>query len=126
MNKFLVQNKTILVSSDKETFNLTYSSDEPISGFKPYAEGYDNPPQLIWSEGTLGVAALLKVVGRQEQAQLYIDEMIKLQNCNNSTGGVLYTTETRASLPYEFHTWESVVGCAWLYLTLIDEDVLFT
>lgn len=125
MNKFSLQNKTILVSSEKETFNLTYSSDESISGFKPYADGYDNPPQLIWSEGTLGVAALLKAVGRQEQAQLYIDEMIKLQNCNNSTGGVLYTTETRASLPYEFHTWESVVGCAWLYLTLIDEDVLF-
>ena len=127
LNHFSVENGSILVSSDKETYNLTYSLNdgESVSGFMPYYLGYDNPPTLIWSEGTLGAVALFKVLGRNELANKYIDEMIKLQNCNGSTGGLIYTTETRASLPYEFHVWESVVGCCWLYLLLQGDDVLF-
>lgn len=125
--KFLVENKSILVSSDKETYNLKYSLPEGTlcSGFKPYSDGYENNPELIWTEGTLGVIALLKKLNMTEQYTKYIDEMIKLQNCNSSTGGLIYTTETRSSIPWEFHVWESVVSSAWLYLVLTDEDVLF-
>lgn len=126
LEKFLVENTTIVTSSEKENYNLKYSLDEGVlvSGFKPYADGYDNNPSLVWTEGTLGVVSLLKALNRNEEAKKYLDEMIKLQNCNSSTGGLIYTTETRSSYPWEFHVWESVVSSAWLYLVLSDEDVL--
>lgn len=34
-------------------------------------------------------------------------------------------TETYASLPWEFHVWESVVSSSWLYLLIKNPDVLF-
>ena len=47
------------------------------------------------------------------------------KNCEGCTGGVIYVTETYASLPWEFHVWESVVSSAWLYLIINNPDVLF-
>lgn len=41
------------------------------------------------------------------------------------TDGKAYVTETYASLPWEFHVWESVVSSAWLYLIINNPDVLF-
>ena len=47
-----------------------------------------------------------------------MDECIKMQNVPNGSGGVLYVTGTYASLPWEFHVWESVVSSAWMYLLI--------
>lgn len=126
-NHYLLENKTILKSKTRENYNMTYylNEDETVAGFKPYSLGYDNPPQLVWTEGTLGMVALLLAVGRRSEAFYYIDETIKLQECNGSTGGVIYTTETWASMPWEFHVWESVVSSCWLYIALSDFNVLF-
>ena len=65
------------------------------------------------------------ILGNTEDAKKYVDECIALQDCNGSTGGVLYATETYASLPWEFHAWESLVSSAWLYLIINIPDVLF-
>lgn len=64
-------------------------------------------------------------VGEEKEAKKYVDECIALQNCEGCTGGVIYVTETYASLPWEFHVWESVVSSAWLYLIINNPDVLF-
>lgn len=124
---FKVDNVGITQSSDKEYYNKTYSlpSGVTASGFKPYHIGYNNPPVLLWTEGTLGAVALFKGLGMETEATKYIDEMIKLQECNNSTGGLIYTNATYASIPWEFHVWESVVSSAWLYLVLTDASILF-
>ena len=79
----------------------------------------------MWSEGTLGYVCLLYAVGEREKADYYLDEMIRLQHCDGSSGGVLYVTETWASLPWEFHVWESVVSSAWLYIIIKDPNALF-
>ena len=55
----------------------------------------------------------------------YLKETLKMKNCIGSTGGVVYTSETRASIPWEFHVWESVVSSAWLYILLNDATALF-
>ena len=72
-----------------------------------------------------GYAALCLALGRYSEAKVYVDEMIKLQNCTNGTGGVLYATATYAMLPWEFHVWESVASSAWLYLVINNPGVLF-
>ncbi len=124
---FGVTGKRIVESPDKETFNMTYSlpADVTVDGFKPYADGYEDPPALVWTEGTLGSIALFRALSDTDTAEAYLSDMVTLQEAIGSTGGVIYTTETRASIPWEFHVWESAVSSAWLYLLLGEEDVLF-
>ncbi len=54
-----------------------------------------------------------------------MDEIIKMQNCDGSTGGVIYVTATYGELSWEFHVWESVVSSSWLYLLINNPAVLF-
>ena len=121
---YVTTDKSIVVSSEKEHYNTRYSGTT-VSGVKPYAAGYNDPPDIVWSEGTLGYVSLLRALGDHEKANYYLNETMKLQYCENSTGGILYVTETWASLPWEFHAWESVVSSAWLYILLKDPNALF-
>ena len=121
---YATSGKSVTVSQDAEHYNTRYSG-VTVDGVKPYADGYIDPPDIVWSEGTLGYISLLNAVGEREKADYYLGEMVKLQNCRGSTGGVIYVTETWASLPWEFHVWESVVSSAWLYIILKEPNALF-
>ena len=125
---YLTEEKQIVKSSDQEHYNQSYSDSRSFTGFKPYSDrtsDYAGAPDIIWTEGTLGYASLALVLGEEAEAKKYVDECIALQNCSGSTGGVIYVTETYASLPWEFHVWESVVSSSWLYLVIKNPDVLF-
>ena len=125
---YLTTDKEIVMSSETDYYNMTYSSDGTFSGFKPYSDrtaDYAGAPDIVWTEGTLGYAALALMLGRADEAKFYVDECIRLQECNGSSGGVIYTTATYGTLPWEFHVWESVVSSAWLYLIINNPDVLF-
>ena len=125
---YLVTDKTIVQSAEKDYYNQRYSSSETFEGFKPYSDrtaDYEGAPEIVWSEGTLGYACLALILGNEAEAKKYVDECIKLQNCNRSTGGVLYSSATFGMMPWEFHTWESVVSSAWLYLIINNHAVLF-
>lgn len=121
---YVVTNKSILTSTEKEHYNTRYGG-RTVDGVKPYDLGYDSPPSLVWTEGTLGYVALLKAIGDNKRANYLLNETMKLQYCSGSSGGVIYTTETWASLPWEFHVWESIVSSAWLYILLKDTNALF-
>lgn len=121
---YVTTEKSIVVSEEDEHYNTRYSG-ATVDGVKPYAEGYNNPPDIVWSEGTLGYICLLKAIGENDKANYYLNEMMKLQYCNNGSGGIVYVTETWASLPWEFHTWESLVSSAWLYILLKEPNALF-
>ncbi len=125
---YLTKNKKIIQSSKKDYYNTAYSDSGTFSGFKPYSDktaDYEGAPDLVWTEGTLGYSLLAYVLGDMDEAKKYVDECIKLQNCDGSTGGVIYTTATYGMLPWEFHVWESVVSSSWLYLMINNPDVLF-
>lgn len=128
LNEYMIANAPLVTSSAKNYYNMLYTSSDTFDGFKPYSDrtaDYAGAPEIVWSEGTLGYAALCLMLGNTDEAKKYVDEMIKLQNCDNCTGGVLYTTATYAMMPWEFHTWESVVSATWLYLIINNPDVLF-
>ncbi|WP_125764113.1 hypothetical protein [Levilactobacillus mulengensis] len=125
---FSVNDALVTERSEQDHFNETYSSTSPIAGFKPYSDrdgGYSGSPEIVWTEGTLGYIALCKKLGNTAEADKYLSGLEGLQNLANSTGGIIYATETYASLPWEFHTWESVVSSSWLYLTLNDVEAVF-
>ena len=125
---YLTKNKKIIQSSKKDYYNTAYSDSGTFSGFKPYSDktaDYEGAPDLVWTEGTLGYSLLAYVLGDMDEAKKYVDECIKLQNCDGSTGGMIYNTATYGMLPWEFHVWESVVSSSWLYLMINNPDVLF-
>lgn len=125
---YLTKDKKIIQSREKDYYNTAYSDDETFSGFKPYSDktaDYKGAPDIVWTEGTLGYSTLAYVLGNMDEAKKYVDECIRLQNCDGSTGGVIYTTATYGMLPWEFHVWESVVSSSWLYLVINNPDVLF-
>lgn len=125
---YLTKNKSIIQSTEKDYYNTTYSGEETFNGFKPYSDktpDYAGAPDIVWTEGTLGYAALALLIGNTKEAKTYVDECIRLQECDGSSGGVIYTTATYGMLPWEFHVWESVVSSAWLYLIINNVDVLF-
>ena len=127
-NEYLVTEATIIKSDTPEHYNQTYSLEGTTEGFKPYSNrggGYEGAPELVWTEGTLGYVALCLALGQTEEAKRFLDATIDLQNCVNSPGGVIYTTKTYSSLPWEFHVWPSVVSSAWLYLLIQNPDCLF-
>lgn len=125
---YLTTGKRIIQSSNKDYYNEMYSSNKTFAGFKPYSDrttDYKGAPDIVWTEGTLGYALLAIILGNVEEAKRFVDECIELQNCDGSTGGVIYTTATYGMLPWEFHVWESVVSSSWLYLIINNPDVLF-
>lgn len=123
----------VLKSSEKLHYNMTYELLERVHGHMPYSDitpDYAGCPRLVWTEGTLGAIALLLKLGRIDEANYYIDEMIKLLNIgvgikHNGNGGLVYTTQTYADLPWEFHVWESVVSTSWLYILLKDPNAIW-
>lgn len=125
---YLTKDKKIIQSREKDYYNTAYSDNETFSGFKPYSDkttDYKGAPDIVWTEGTLGYSTLAYVLGNMDEAKKYVDECIRLQNCDGSTGGVIYTTATYGMLPWEFHVWESVVSSSWMYLVINNPDVLF-
>lgn len=125
---YLTTGRKIVQSTEMNHYNTVYSSSVSFSGFKPYSDktpDYDGAPDIVWTEGTLGYAALALVLGEESEAKEYVDQCIALQDCDGSTGGVIYVTETYGELPWEFHVWESVVSSSWLFLIIRNPDVLF-
>ena len=58
----------------------------------PYSDktaDYKGAPDTVWTEGTLGYSTLAYVLGNMDEAKKYVDECIRLQNCDGSTGGVI-------------------------------------
>ena len=58
---FTVGGRSIVKSSDPASFNQTYDSTGPFSGYRPYAEGAG--PDVIWAEGTAQARFVLKALG---------------------------------------------------------------
>jgi hypothetical protein len=109
---FHLDGKAISQSSDPESYNQTYSSPGPISGFQPYLSGPEYPfaPATAWPEGTWGAILLKKRLGYNIHDD--VASMERLQNAD-PRGGFVQVTEGRRSLPYEFHVWPAVAGTAW-------------
>jgi hypothetical protein len=130
-NNFLVLDKVIEQSTVPDNYNQTYSlpSGVFVDGFKPYKNigGYSGYPDFVWTEGTLGYVYLCMLLDQNTEAKKYMDEVIKLQECNASGGrsvkGVVYASHTYGKLG--FRVWESVVSSAWLYLLVNNAGVIF-
>jgi hypothetical protein len=100
-------------------------------GYKPYFDEllYEDPDinslfypdvpdknwkdsQMIWTEGSLGVAMAYLKLGKNEAADDLVKMMVDLQD---KEGGLPYATE---NLRYQFSDNSSVAGTAWLIMVI--------
>ena len=122
--QFRVNNTSIDISLYPDSYNLSYSSPGPISGYRPYleGEGYEGAPAVVWAEGTWGAILLKERLGLEVGADL---ESMSLIQEADPRGGFVQVTEGRRPLPYEFHVWPAVAGTAWAAIVLGDDSVLW-
>jgi len=128
-SNYLVTGETIVSP------NYSLPSGVTVKGFKPYkntSNGYSGmPDNLVWSEGTLGYVYLCALLGGttlNNEAITYMDEILKLQNCTGSIGGVIHSTRAvtvGSGDDWDSKVWESVCPSAWLYLIINNPGVLF-
>ncbi len=84
-----------------------------ISGYQP-----DVSTNLVWSEGSLGVAKAYQRAGDQAKHDEIVNEIWKMQGPN---GGILYACPPVT----DFSDWESVAGIAWMVILQSDQQAAF-
>lgn len=118
-SNFLVSGKTIAKSTNPDTFNDTYSSSGPFTGYRPYA-GASDAPDLIWMEGTLQAKLALLLLGRSTSA---LDSSIsKWRSVAGKSVAPLMANRTLTNRFNEYHVWPVSAAASWQLLTSYDVD----
>jgi uncharacterized repeat protein (TIGR01451 family) len=84
-----------------------------ISGYKP-----DVNTNLVWSEGSLGVAMAYQRADNQAKHDEIVTEIWKMQGPN---GGIVYACPKATDFP----DWESTPGTAWMVMLQSDQQAAF-
>ncbi|TVT29292.1 hypothetical protein FO441_03135 [Salinicoccus cyprini] len=117
IDQFEVNNASMSLSSDPQSYNMSYQTSSVLSGYKPYGDGYSGAPNVIWTEGTWGVINLFMRQGKD--VSHLVESMFAMQNADPE-GGLVYTNQGYAPLPYKLHVWPSAAGTAWQYITMMN------
>ncbi|GAB3070490.1 hypothetical protein ACFOU0_09090 [Salinicoccus sesuvii] len=117
LDRFEVNNASMRLSGDANSYNMSYQTSAPLFGYKPYGAGYPGAPDVVWTEGTWGVINLFMRQGKDTSH--LVNSMFAMQNADPE-GGLAYTNQGYAPLPYKLHVWPAVASTAWQYITLMD------
>ncbi|MEM7532294.1 MAG: DUF4832 domain-containing protein [Chloroflexota bacterium] len=103
---------TFLEANYPVTHTCTFEHvDYTVSGYKPYGDniGGNTQVDLVWSEGSLGVAMAYQRVGDTAKRNAILANMDKMRDADD---GIAYSCPPIPEK--EWHDWESVAGTAWL------------
>jgi len=124
---FGVKNRKIQKSSNVRKYNMTWSSSEFFTGFKPYNS--NKVPDVIWFEGNAQVRAATAATGRSVKD---LDQQSKKWRDVTAKGGSaapLQSNETvtdiNPDIDVEYHVWPAAAGAAWWILAANDPQFLF-
>ncbi len=112
---FAVSGRSITLSSDPSTYNMTYAAAGPFSGLEPYVGA--NAPSVLWPEGTAEV--LLAAADLAEPTTALDQELNAFAGVTAATGGALLesdSTVTNVDYGVEYHVWPALAPTAWLLL----------
>ena len=112
---FAVSGRSITLSSDPSTYNMTYAAAGPFSGLTPYVGA--NAPGVLWPEGTAEVRLAAADLGQPTAA--LDQELAAFGNVTTASGGAMLeadSTVTNANYGVEYHVWPALAPTAWLLL----------
>lgn len=110
---FAVSGRSIVLSSNPATFNLTYAAKGPLSGFRPYLGA--NAPSVLWSEGSAEMLLAEATVG---QATAPLSQALNAIAQITNGQGPLQADQTLTNTVYgvQYHVWPATAAGAWLML----------
>jgi len=112
---FSVSNRSVNISSDPSTYNMTYSASGPFSGYAPYAGA--GAPDVLWAEGSGEM--------RQAEAALGLDTSTLDKSIANwaaitkgKSQGPLQADQSvnDEAFGVEYHVWPASTAAAWTVL----------
>jgi hypothetical protein len=113
----LMTGRSIARSSDPATYNETYQSAGPFTGYRPYA-GVSSP-NVLWMEGTLEIRFSRALLGLVVST---LDTSIARWEALTAPAGPLQTDATVTGHIYnEYHVWPAAAAGAW---ALLDQSAL--
>jgi hypothetical protein len=112
--KFALSDRSVTTSKDPATYNMSYSSPGPFSGYAPYVG--DGAPDVRWAEGSGEMRLAQAALGQDTRA---LDESIATWALINKGAGSLQADRTVNSESYgvEYHVWPASTAAAWTVLS---------
>jgi hypothetical protein len=116
-----ITNRSVVKSADPSTYNETYASPGPFSGYHPYAD--PGSPDVLWAEGTFEMRFAEAALGDNTSA---LDQsLMGWQMITGAATGPLQADRTvTGSVFNEYHPWPAAAPAAWELLNLTSFSML--
>jgi hypothetical protein len=110
---FAVGDRSVKKSSDPDTYNMTYESSGPFSGYAPYAGA--GAPIVRWAEASGQMRLAQATLGQDTKT---LDKSIASWAAITKKDGPLQADKTVTSKAYgvEYHVWPASTAAAWTVL----------
>ena len=111
---FAVSARSITLSSDPNTYNMTYAAPGPFTGFMPYAG--NDAPNVLWFEGTAEMRLATAALGQSTDA---LDQSLDaITDIPGAHGVPVQADRTVTSNSYgvEYHVWPASAAAGWQLL----------
>jgi hypothetical protein len=123
---FAAGERSIVRSTDENTFNDTYSAEGPFNGFKPYAE--ESSPDVLWFEATPMLRQAVASLGEDTKT---LDAWISSWREVTAKGGGGAPLQSdraldNAAYGVEYHVWPAAAPAAWVLLGQNDSSFFTT
>jgi hypothetical protein len=110
---FAIDKRSVVLSKDPATYNMTYSAAGPFAGYTPYAGA--GAPDVLWAEGSGQMRLAEAALGQDTSA---LDKSIA--NWAAITAGQgqgpLQANRTYSGYGVEYHVWPASTAAAWTAL----------
>jgi hypothetical protein len=117
---FAIDGRSIVLSSKKTSYNMTYEAKGPFSGYRPYIG--KRAPDVLWFEGTAEMRFVSSFLGQPTEA---LDaSMNSWWDVTRKQGlAPLGADRTITNSPYnEYHVWPTAAAGAWTVLSGAAQD----
>ncbi len=110
---FAVDGRSVDLSKDPDTYNMTYSAAGPFAGYRPYAG--DGAPDVLWAEGSGQMRLAEAALGQDTSA---LDQSIAdwAAITSDQGQGPLQADRTYITDGLQYHVWPASTAAAWTSL----------
>lgn len=111
---FAVANRSVSLSADPATYNLTYSAAGPFAGYRPYAG--TGAPDVLWAEGSGQMRLAEAALGQDTKT---LDQSIAnwAAITSGQGQGPLQADRTYTGNGVQYHVWPASTAAAWTSLS---------
>ncbi len=114
-SNFLVSGRSVELSKDPATYNMTYEAKGPFTGYRPYLD--EKAPDVLWFEGTAEMRFITSAIGEPTDE---LDKSTEAWWAITRKQGLapLGADRTVTGNPFnEYHVWPTAAAGGWTVLS---------